>query len=552
MEIDDLLKCAFCGIVVVNNSMEIIKTNSRADEINASIKPVNNGLLITLINQLPIKNAIEQNAAKFNIDVIENNRRFTLNVFPLNCCECIVFINEITRIIDAEKKVEAVEEINRELNDIIDLSADGLVSADGKGVLLRMNAAYEKIVGVKSRDYVGKPASKLVENGCPPDIVTRHVVKDLKPKELYFNIDGKEVLLSGRPVFNGDGNLIRVIANIRDMTELNSYKEKISEFRQLTKRYSEELKHLRAKEFDIDFVGKSHQIKDVVNLTIQAAQVESNVLIYGETGTGKGMVSKILHRNSKRRDGPFVTVNCGALAESILDSELFGYKSGSFTGADKKGRMGLFEAAEGGTLFLDEISEIPLKMQAKLLRAIQDKKIRRVGSTKEKDVNARLVFATNKDLKKLVEKGRFREDLYYRINIVRINIPPLRERKEDIEILVENFLHRFNKEHGFKKTISEEIIMEFMNYDWPGNVRELENIVERFVILNKGINLDADVITDEFQASAKKNQSLKQILEETEKTIILNAYKNYKSTRKVATKLGISQSTVVRKLQKHR
>lgn len=543
--------------LLVDASLKIIDANPQANKLRKRLSKegIAANHLYRLLEQLDIKGALMQQYPRLNVEISLSKQYFTANIIPLDTGTCLVILKDLTKTKAAEEKIDAIEETNKELNDIINLSADGLVSLDGNGILLRMNEAYEKIVGIKAQEFVGKPAMQLKKQGYLPDLVSRHVMKDLKPKNLCLNIRGKEVLLTGRPVFNSNGKLIRIVANIRDMTELNNLKEEIKKFQELTTRYETELQRLRAKEFQGDLIGESAKMKKVVELVIQAAQVESNILICGETGTGKEMVAKMVHRNSQRKDGPFIAVNCGALPAALLESELFGYVPGAFTGADKKGKIGLFDAAKGGTLFLDEIGEMPLEMQVKLLRAIQEKKIRRVGGNQEIAVDVRVVSATNKDLKSMVDEGRFREDLFYRLNVIKISLPPLRARKEDIPSLVGHFLQRFNQKYGFRKRLPEGMVAKLMTYDWPGNVRELENTIERLVVLSQGLNLDIELISDEIINSINpviaSTKSLKEILMEKEKEIILKTYQECGSTRAAARKLGVSQATVSRKLQKY-
>jgi PAS domain S-box-containing protein/TyrR family helix-turn-helix protein len=477
---------------------------------------------------------------------------FVANISPVDDNRCLVILNDLTEMRQLESKVEAIVKTNKELNDIINSSADGLVSVDENGILTRMNEACEKIVGVRAEDFIGGPAIRLVEEGYVPDVVSRHVIKDLKLKNLYLKINGREVLITGKPVFDSNGRLIMVVINLRDMTELNNLRREIQIFNQLKQQFTTELERLRAKVVEGELVGESSQIKKVIGLTIQAAHMGSSILITGETGTGKELIAKMIHRNSRRKDGPFIAVNCSALPGPLLESELFGYETGSFTGADKKGRAGLFEAADGGTLFLDEIGELPLEMQVKLLRAIQEKQIRRLGGTREIAVNIRLVSATNRKLKKLVEDGRFREDLFYRLNVINIHIPSLKERREDIPLLTEYILEKFNRKFNVKIKIPREMMARFQAYDWPGNVRELENTIERFVVLSLG--LESEVIQDDIFSNVHlsgTSTSLKDIMESTEKEVIVRAYRECSSTRKAAKKLGISQATMTRKLQKY-
>jgi len=465
----------------------------------------------------------------------------------------LVILRETDKALQSLEEITHLEETIQELNEIIDLSADGLVSVDNQGILLRMNRAYENIIGVRACDFVGRPAIELKKQGYLPDIVSLHVLKDMQPKNLFVQLRDRDVLLTGRPVFNSDGDFIRIVANVRDLTELNSLKEELKKYHELTDRYETELKQLRAREFATDLVSRSPQMKKVVDMATQASQAEATVLISGETGTGKEIVARIIHRSGLRKDSPFITVNCAALPETLLEAELFGYEGGAFTGAQRRGKMGLFEAAQRGILFLDEVAELSDSMQAKLLRAIQEKKVRRIGGTREIDLDLRLIAATNKDLKELVEQKKFREDLYYRLNVIHIRIPPLRQRSEDIPLLAEHFLKYFNTKYGTHKELSSRTAESLVHYHWPGNVRELENIIERLVIFESSSSPDAELLPNRIASgeNSSAEASLREIVEQAEQDAVLRAYEQCRSTRKAAARLRISQATLCRKLQKY-
>jgi transcriptional regulator with PAS, ATPase and Fis domain len=288
----------------------------------------------------------------------------------------------------------------------------------------------------------------------------------------------------------------------------------------------------------------------------QVAPTKSNVLILGESGTGKSLVAELIHKNSPRRDGPFISINCAAIPETLLEAELFGYKKGAFTGAvaDKKG---LIELANGGTLFLDEIGDLPLGLQAKLLKFLETYEFIPLGDVQKKKVDIRLISATNKNLEELIEEGKFREDLYYRLSVIELKIPPLRERKEDIPVLVYYFLEQASKQHNKKiKGITNEALSYLLNYDWPGNVRELRNVIERAVILARDEyilphDLPEKIIKSSPSPEIGVGKSLKEAIEEYEKTIILNTLKfcNYDKER-AAKILDIDLATLYRKLKK--
>ncbi|MGQ9826170.1 MAG: sigma-54 interaction domain-containing protein, partial [Desulfotomaculales bacterium] len=310
-----------------------------------------------------------------------------------------------------------------------------------------------------------------------------------------------------------------------------------------------------------EVVARSQQMKRVLEMVDKVAQVDSTVLIMGESGVGKGVVASRLHRLSRRAGGPFITINCGAIPEPLLESELFGYEGGAFTGARKEGKKGLLELADGGTVFLDEITDLPLNLQVKLLQVIQEKKLIRVGGSRYRDVDIRFVAATNRDIQRMVAEGSFREDLYYRLNVIPVIIPPLRYRREDIPALIEYFLNQLNAKYETGKKFSPEAMKFLAGYNWPGNVRELENLVERLVVTTEGNEIGVGHLPEYIFEGGSRSQSrvyvldicpLKEAMEEVERQLLTMAYGRLKNTYKVADALAINQSTVVRKIQKYR
>jgi len=301
----------------------------------------------------------------------------------------------------------------------------------------------------------------------------------------------------------------------------------------------------------------SQAMYNVLQLAKRLADVDSTVLITGESGVGKGLIAKYLHKNGHRKNKPFVTVNCGAIPENLMESELFGYERGAFTGSRAEGKMGLFQEAEGGTIFLDEISELPLNLQVKLLQVIQEREFKKVGGVKSIPVDVRIISATNRELRSLVEIGKFREDLYYRLNVVPINVPPLRERREDILPLIHTSLYQLNAKLGESKTIDPQALAILLTYSWPGNAREVENIIERLVITTrdsvvKPENLPSYLLEHSgTRHPIRSERSLAEAVEEVEKELLESALKKHGSTRTVAKVLGVSQPTVVRKMSKY-
>lgn len=542
------------AFMIVNGTFTGVQMNPCAERIVAGMPAAGQPRELEFIDLLRKRGVFNQVPSADN-EVHIGDRTFRVAIARAGADAFVVCVRDITEIRALEAQLLALRAANHELNEIIELSADGLVSLDHNGVVLRMNHAYEEIVGIRAEDFLGKPARLIQESGHLPDLVSNYVLKDLKPRNIFVKLKGKEVLLTGRPVFNEQGVLIRVVANIRDMTELNHLRNSLKSFHELTHRYETEIQRLRAREFDSEIIGHSPAIKRSLELAVQASMVDSTVLICGETGTGKDLFAKTIHRLSQRAAGPFITINCSALPETLLESELFGYDPGAFTGAQREGKIGLIEAARNGTLVLDEISEVPLSTQVKLLRVIQEKRLRRLGSRQEKEIDIRIIAATNKDLKELTRAGRFRDDLYYRLNVVRITIPPLRERREDIPLLAAYFLDGFNKKFDRRKELTPPMTATLTAHDWPGNVRELENVMERFTVLSEDMCLEsgavapADLPTE--RGRVPGGTGLRDRMALAERDILLEAYRECGSTRKMARKLNISQATIVRKLRKH-
>lgn len=458
---------------------------------------------------------------------------------------------------DAILPANLADGLNTELEAIINSSYDGIFVTDGDGVVLRINNAYERITGVKAAEVLGKRMADLVSEGYYDQSVTMLVLVDRHVITIDQMVkNNKHILVTGNPIFDEAGNIFRVVTNVRDVTDLNNLQQQLSKKAEETLKYKAELSHLRSLHFkEKDIIYRSREMALVVEMAVKVAEVNSTVLITGESGTGKELIAKLIHRHGKGDTKPFIKINCGAIPDNLLESELFGYEGGAFTGARKEGKPGLFELANGGTLFLDEIGEMPLLLQVKLLRVIQEKTVTRVGGAQPNTVNVRIVAATHRDLLKMVEQGTFREDLFYRLMVVPIHMPPLRERKEDIPLLTMYFLDKFNREFGFSKTVSPEVIDKFTEYSWPGNVRELENVIERMIVTTQG---------DEIQVSAlpkpvlrhslmpKTGTKLKDAVAAVEKYLLAETLREYDNLYKAAEVLGVDRTTIFRKAVKYR
>lgn len=470
----------------------------------------------------------------------------------------MVNIRDITDLESVSGELEKTQEVKEQLNTVIQSSFDGIVETDDQGNILIINDAYARITGINREEMIGRNVQDLVRNGYYDRSVSLMVIEQGKPVTIEQKLKtGKKLLVTGNPVFNERGKLIRIITNARDLTELEQLRQDMEQAQELSRHYQEELRKMRISQ-ESNFVAESQQSKDIIDLIMRVGKVDTTVLIQGESGVGKEIVAQQLHKHSPRFQQPFIKINCAAIPESLLESELFGYEAGAFTGASKNGKMGIFELANKGSLFLDEIGDIPLHIQVKLLRVLQEGEFTRVGGSKAIQVDVRVIAATNRDLAKMVAEGKFREDLYYRLNVIPVYVPPLRERKEEIAPLVRHFEQMFNQKYGFDKSITASALGILMEYNWPGNIRELRNVIERALVANP------DMVIDNF-SFLKLDQSdkylkpandcgpinLQQEVEDFEKQMIKKYVEKYGSLRKAARLLGSSQTTIWRKANQY-
>ncbi|QCX33298.1 PAS domain-containing protein [Caloramator sp. E03] len=437
-----------------------------------------------------------------------------------------------------------------------DAVSDGICLVDKDGMVIAINKGYTEITEIKEQDIVGKYIEEAVEDILPNCDVSMRVIREKKKIISLFTIpsNNKTVLITGNPIFNKKGEVEQVLTVIRDLTELIKLKEKLEKTQKKNEKYLNELNYYRSKDEKVgNFVCESPNMKEIRELINYVAKTEATILITGETGSGKEVIAKEIHDKSERKEGPYIKVNCAAIPENLIESELFGYEKGAFTGALNKEKLGMFELANGGTILLDEIGEMPLNLQTKLLRVLQEKELMRLGGTKSIKLDVRVIASTNRDLKELIKQGKFREDLYYRLNVVPIRVPSLRERKEDIPVLAQTFLDKFNGKYGKEKYFDDMAIKALQYYDWPGNVRELQNIIERLTIIDDEKCISYSHISNIIGSdkislnSGSDNLSLKESLAKVEREIIERALRKYGSTYKAAKVLGVTQPTVFRK-----
>lgn len=451
-----------------------------------------------------------------------------------------------------------MQSLNRELDAIIENSYDGIYITDSKGKTLKTNSAIERITGIPKEYYIGKNVNALIERGILKNSVTNKVVKLKRTVSLVQkNYAGNETLLTGSPVYNEKGEIEKVVTNIRDLSDLMELQMQLRKANELNDKYKKEIDRLKNKPDQLKgIVTKSEEMKLIYDTAQRVANIDATVLILGETGVGKDVLANYIYANSLRaKEGEFIKVNCGAIPAELLESELFGYEKGAFTGASSEGKPGLFELADKGMIFLDEIGELPLNLQVKLLRVLQEGEIQRIGGSRPKKVNVRIISATNRDLKEMVDRGKFREDLYYRLNVIPIHIPPLRERRADILPLTKLYLEKMNEKYQLNKELDYSLKSFFMSYNWPGNVRELSNLIERLVVTTREDRIFLDDLPSEYLNSenytSDKILSLKEAVENAERKVLSLAAEKYSNTYEIAKALDSSQPTIVRKLKKY-
>ena len=445
---------------------------------------------------------------------------------------------------------------------LLESSYDGIWITDHVGKILFANSANAKLLGVPRSELENKTTQELQDEGV---FQTSAILEALQTRQQVSKVCNNPrtcltVLATATPVFNEAGDIQYIFNNVRDITALNEMRESLQDKDEIIRQQNSQLETMRLRLGVGTIVANSKAFTQVVELARRAATFDgATVLILGESGTGKEVISELIVNTSPRKDKPYLQINCGAIPENLIESELFGYEKGAFTGADAKGRKGLFEAANGGTVFLDEIGDLPLHMQVKLLRVLQQKRIVRVGGTETVNLDVRIIAATNKDLKQMVKEGRFREDLYYRLNVVPIEIPPLRDRKEDILPLVNHFLTVANRKYHTNKSIYSDTIDVLESYSWPGNVRELENLMENLVITTPGDIIRRENLSERLKFSTEDHGftedteviTLKETVERAEYMAIQKAIRQCGSIRKAAVALGVDPSTIVRKQQNY-
>lgn len=447
------------------------------------------------------------------------------------------------------------------LREIIENFQEEIFVTDSRGKILLVNPRGAQIMGLKVFEMIGLKIQELVKKEIISSSGALAVLKQKKKVDImqYLKEGRKWRLCTGVPVMNKKGDIILTLCTSKDMTELVETKKELENIGIELKRKDDELSNMQDELFtQINFISRSAPMKEIKETLKKIAPLDLTVMVQGETGVGKEVVARAIHALSPRRNADFIKISCASFPETLISSELFGYEGGAFTGADTRGRKGKIELSHGGTLFLDEIGEISQDLQVKLLEFLQDMELYRIGSTNKIKVDTRIIAASNRDLLEEVQQGRFRKDLYYRLNLIPITIPPLRERREDIPALINYYLDHYNRKYDKNVTFDDRLIKEFTGYQWPGNVRELEHVLERVVVIHgDGLEIGENFVKLLNTTQAKREGvycteiiPYKQAKRELERELVKKAYKTYGSTYKAAEALGIAQSTVVRILKR--
>lgn len=476
-------------------------------------------------------------------------------------------LDKVERFEETASQLDSYKRLSQQLSAIVDNSSDGIWVCDGNGTVITVNKASERLNGIRAEEVIGRNVSIMEEKGLVDRNVTPEVLKTGRKISAlqYIKRTQKYVLMTSTPVFDDNGDISLVVSNGRDMTRLNAINEELEQTRMKAKKLEDRLAEIDMLQLkDQDIVAESDKMIQVLRVAFKLAKMDaSNILVLGESGAGKGMLAKFIHKNSNRSKNAFVQINCAALPETLLEAELFGYEGGAFTGARQQGKAGLLELAQGGVLFLDEIGDMPISVQAKLLKYLDDHMVMRLGGTHAHQVDCLIIAATNRDLKTRVKEKSFRQDLYYRLNSFIISIPPLRERPEDILKLAENYLKKYNKEFKVNKRLSYRTLEFLQSHSFEGNVRELQNLIRRFVVVGEAdtapaitgdgngepssLGLPLPAIAD----SIDSPQGLTAQLEAVEQEILRQAFSRFPSTRRMAAHLRVSQPTIVRKMKKY-
>ncbi|MBW1612688.1 MAG: sigma 54-interacting transcriptional regulator [Deltaproteobacteria bacterium] len=564
-----IIRASGDGILAINYKGEIITCNRMVEKIfnlkyqnilGSHLKDINPHLWPEYLRIL------DTGVAQIGIKTQANGNTFLENRLPVIKQKKVIGVVSVFReVFPSENICEELnthKQVTEKLNAIFESLYDGIYITDKDGKTLMVNTSWTKITGLSATEVIGKNTLDLEREGVISKSVASAVLEGAKTVTLSATLKtGKEILATGSPIFDKHGKINLVVINVRDMTDLNNLQRKFKKSKKQTEKYLLELEKFRSQgqKFDKGLIAIAKPSKDVIELALRASKVDAPILIHGETGVGKEIIAKFIHQRSERgKKGIFLKITCGAIPEKLLESELFGYERGAFSGASKNGKIGLFEVADKGTLFLDEIETMPIELQGKLLNAVQDLEIQRIGGINPIKIDTRIIAASNQNLQKMVQEKTFREDLFFRLNVINIYISPLRERSDDIIPLIHFYLQKYNAKYKRKKIITRTVLDYLLEYQWKGNVRELSNLLENLVIMTQ-----SDEITLEDLPAYMKNYAdgrsnlglnsgwtLEQAVRKFEYQLIKEAIDKYGNARKASKHLKIDPTTVSRKIKK--
>ena len=562
MEMDATFNSAHNGILAIDKNGIITSMNPAAEQMARKSREESIGSFLNdVVNPDGLLEVIRTGLPQYGKRYQVGSRKYITNRSPIvregDIVGAVGVFQDISEIESISEELSIVKGMMRELDTMLDASGDPMLITDMSGKVLRTNQLFRQIVmdlGQGVSYYDDLIPDIFDESMIPMILANGSSITTL----VYHKRNGRYYLASGTPVKNDQGEMIRVVLNFRDVSEIDHMRRELEKTKDLSNQYLLELKRLKSMPRDDGFIATSPRMKQVLDLVERVTLVDSTVLILGESGVGKEETVNLIHRNGLRSHKPMVKINCGAIPEQLLESDLFGYEGDAFTGAKKTGKPGMFEQADEGTLFLNEIAEISPTLQVKLLRVLQEREVMRIGGVKPRRVNIRIIAATNRDLEEEVKAGRFREDLFFQLHVVPIHVPPLRQRREDIPLFINYFLSLFQEKYGIYKNISPDVVETLVQYDWPGNVRELSNLIERLLVTTSGSEISfEDLLAIKPNGTVKSMiyvsgiLPLKEAVQDVEKQLINKAILAYKNTRKAARVLHVDQSTVVRKMQKY-
>lgn len=509
-----------------------------------------------------VEETLRDKATRSEIPVQKEGQEFLVTVSPIltgaKVIGAICVFSENTELAVIARKMNNFRELSKELEVIINSCHEGLWIHDGEGNVLRVNTAAERINNIRAEEVIGRNIRELINSRFIERSATIEVLE--KKAAVHFltaTREGRKLLKTGTPIFDDDGRVVKVVVSERDITEMDEMQRRLEEQAAINDRFQHQILEMQQAELAATkIIAKSPAMIRSLNQAIKVSQVDSSVLILGESGVGKGLFADLIHMRSTRADKPLIKINCGAIPETLIESELFGHEKGAFTGA-QSAKPGHIELADGGILFLDEIAELPLASQVKMLRFLEDGKVTRLGNTKARQVDVRILAATHSDLEEMVERKTFRLDLYYRLNVIPLQIPALRERRDCIIPLIQHYVDLFSARNGINKRITSAAMDILLSYDWPGNVRQLMNVCERILVMSDGDVIDIQDLPQKIAGGSAKGglpterMSLQQAVESFERSLLFEAMNEYGNQYRVAELLSVNQSTIARKLKRY-